>query len=149
MNLLREPSRLAWLICPLRGMALKPRLRSISAARIVPAHVEQNTIALFPRSSFSTYTRYASCQPPDPNATSGKEEAQRNLVLLGNEEVVLLELLDGLVLGGHLDLDGVVEGGPLQLRHLDPTPSPFDLCRGMWGRVLVCWTFLVMVAEKR
>lgn len=60
-NLVSAARRLFWDICPCRGTADMPRLRTISAVRSVLAHVEQKIMNELPAISFNMCTRYTSC----------------------------------------------------------------------------------------
>ncbi len=49
-----------WVICPWRGIAVKPKFLSMNDNRCVLAHVEQKIINELPASSFNRYTKYTS-----------------------------------------------------------------------------------------
>ena len=60
LNLLSAPRRLFCDICPLSGIAVNPKLRSMSASFKVALQVEQNMMKELPAISFTIFTKYIS-----------------------------------------------------------------------------------------
>ena len=60
LNLFSAPRRLFCDICPLSGIAVNPKLRSMSASFKVALQVEQNMMKELPAISFTIFTKYIS-----------------------------------------------------------------------------------------